>query len=202
VTTGDQVVDKLLSNGGDGRGGMANMLNTVWLILCAMTFGAVIETIGLLQRLVSSALKLVKGTGSLVSTVIGTCIGTNLIAADQYIAIVLPGRMYRAEFKKRRLHPKNLSRVLEDSATITSPMIPWNTCGAFMAATLGVPTLVYLPFCFFNIANPIISVIYGITHFKIEKIDDEDDSDTPEEPQTDTPPVVKKRSSNEEAVLS
>jgi Na+:H+ antiporter, NhaC family len=185
VTTGDQVVDKLLSSGGDGRGGMSNMLNTVWLILCAMTFGAVLETVGLLQRLVSSALKMVNGTGSLIATVIGTCIGTNIIAADQYIAIVLPGRMYRAEFKRRNLHPKNLSRVLEDSATITSPMIPWNTCGAFMAATLGVPTLVYLPFCFFNIANPIISIIYGITHFKIEKLDPALESESAVKPDTD-----------------
>lgn len=170
VSTGDENVDSLLS-----RGGMESMLNpTVWLILCAMVFGAVLETVGLLQRLVSSALTLVKGTGSLVLTVITTCIGVNIIAADQYISIVLPGRMYRAEFKRRHLHPKNLSRVLEDSATITSPLIPWNTCGAFMAGTLGVSTFVYLPFCFFNIVNPIISVIYGITNFKIEKMDDSD----------------------------
>lgn len=169
ASTGDDKVDSLLS-----RGGMESMLNpTVWLILCAMTFGAVLETIGLLQRLVQSALTMVKGTGSLVVTVISTCIGVNVIAGDQYIAIVLPGRMYRAEFKKRRLHPKNLSRVLEDSATITSPLIPWNTCGAFMAGTLGVSTFLYLPFCFFNLVNPLISVVYGITHFKIEKLDEE-----------------------------
>lgn len=169
ASTGDEKVDSLLS-----RGGMESMLNpTVWLILCAMTFGAVLETIGLLQRLVQSALTMVKGTGSLVVTVISTCIGVNIIAGDQYIAIVLPGRMYRAEFKKRRLHPKNLSRVLEDSATITSPLIPWNTCGAFMAGTLGVSTFLYLPFCFFNLVNPLISVVYGITHFKIEKLDEE-----------------------------
>ncbi|MET1254147.1 Na+/H+ antiporter NhaC family protein [Aliikangiella maris] len=164
--TGDASVDELLS-----RGGMESMLNpTVWLILCAMTFGAVLETVGLLQCLVNSALHLVKGTGSLVITVIATCIGINIIAADQYIAIVLPGRMYRAEFKRRKLHPKNLSRVLEDSATITSPLIPWNTCGAFMASTLGVSTFIYLPFCFFNLINPIVSIIYGVTNFKIEKI--------------------------------
>ncbi|TQV85092.1 hypothetical protein FLL46_21070 [Aliikangiella coralliicola] len=174
-TTGDATVDELLS-----RGGMLSMLNpTVWLILCAMTFGAVLEKIGLLQRLVTSALSLVSSTGSLVTTVICTCIGANIIAGDQYIAIVLPGRMYRAEFKRRKLHPKNLSRVLEDSATITSPLIPWNTCGAYMAATLGVSTFAYLPFCFFNLVNPIISVIYGITHFKIEKLaDDQSDDDT------------------------
>lgn len=167
AATGSAAVDELLS-----RGGMESMLNpTVWLILCAMTLGAVLETVGLLQCLVSSALKLVKGTGSLVLTVIATCIGVNIIAGDQYIAIVLPGRMYRAEFKRRNLHPKNLSRVLEDSATITSPLIPWNTCGAFMASTLGVSTFIYLPFCFFNIINPIVSVIYGIINFKIEKLE-------------------------------
>ncbi len=168
ATTGNGVVDELLS-----RGGMKSMLNTIWLILCAMAFGAALETVGLLQRLVTSALVLVKGTGSLVVTVITTCIGINIIAADQYIAIVLPGRMYRAEFKKRQLEAKNLSRTLEDSATITSPLIPWNTCGAFMAGTLGVATFAYLPFCFFNLINPIVSIIYGITHFKITKLSDE-----------------------------
>ncbi|MGX5202510.1 Na+/H+ antiporter NhaC family protein [Aliikangiella sp. IMCC44632] len=165
IETGSEVVNDLLN-----RGGMSSMLNTVWLILCAMTFGAVMETVGLLNRLVSSALKLVRGTGSLVTTVICSCIGINIIAADQYIAIVLPGRMFRAEFKKRKLHPKNLSRVLEDSATITSPLIPWNTCGLYMSSTLGIATLAYLPFCFFNLMNPIVSIIYGITHFKIEKM--------------------------------
>lgn len=171
-TTGDATVDKLLS-----RGGMESMLNpTVWLILCAMTFGAILETIGLLQRLVTGALSMVRSTGSLITTVIATCIGTNIIAGDQYIAIVLPGRMYRAEFKRRQLHPKNLSRVLEDSATITSPLIPWNTCGAYMAATLGVSTFAYLPFCFFNLANPIVSIIYGIMNFKIEKIQENEES--------------------------
>jgi Na+:H+ antiporter, NhaC family len=165
--SGDEDVDNLLS-----RGGMWSMMNTIWLILTALTFGAVLETVGLLQRVVQSILSLVKGTGSLVSAVIGTCITTNIIAGDQYIAIVLPGRMFKAEFKKRGLDPKNLSRTLEDSATMTSPLIPWNTCGVYMFGVLGVPTLVYLPFCFFNIASPIISIIYGITHFKITKLDD------------------------------
>ncbi len=165
--TGDESVDSLLS-----RGGMASMMNTIWLILTALTFGAVLETTGLLKRVVESILSLVKGTGSLVSAVIGTCITTNIIAADQYIAIVLPGRMFRAEFKRRQLAARNLSRTLEDSATMTSPLIPWNTCGVYMAGVLGVPTLVYLPFCFFNIMSPVISIIYGITHFKITRIDE------------------------------
>lgn len=165
--SGDAAVDDLLS-----RGGMGSMLNTIWLILSAMMFGAVLEAIGLLQRLVRSILAMAKSTGALIASVVTTCIGTNIIAADQYIAIVLPGRMFKAEFKRRGLQPKNLSRALEDSATITSPLIPWNTCGAYMAGTLGVPTLVYLPFCFFNLVNPLISIIYGITHFKIDRIDE------------------------------
>jgi NhaC family Na+:H+ antiporter len=164
--TGDAAVDSLLS-----RGGMSSMMNTIWLILTALTFGAVLETTGLLKRVVESILSLVKGTGSLVTAVIGTCITTNIIAADQYIAIVLPGRMFRAEFKRRGLAARNLSRTLEDSATMTSPLIPWNTCGVYMAGVLGVPTLVYLPFCFFNIMSPFISIAYGITHFKITRIE-------------------------------
>jgi len=165
--TGDEAVDNLLS-----RGGMSSMMNTIWLILTALTFGAVLETVGLLKRVVESILGLVKGTGSLISSVIGTCFMTNVIAADQYIAIVLPGRMFRAEFKRRQLDPKNLSRTIEDSATMTSPLIPWNTCGVYMAGVLGVPTLVYLPFCFFNIASPFISIIYGVMNFKIIRLDD------------------------------
>jgi len=164
--SGDAGVDDLLS-----RGGMWSMMNTIWLILSALTFGAVLETVGLLQRIVNSILSLVKGTGSLITAVVTTCIGTNLMAGDQYIAIVLPGKMYRAEFARRGLDAKNLSRSLEDSATMTSVLIPWNTCGAYMAATLGVPTLVYLPFCFFNIASPFISIAYGIANFKIAKIE-------------------------------
>ena len=162
IDTGNQPVNDLLS-----RGGMSSMLNTVWLILCALTFGAVLEHTGLLERLVVAALRMVTSTGSLVATVIGTCIGANIVAADQYIAIVLAGRMYKAVFRRRNLDPVNLSRTLEDSATITSPLIPWNTCGAYMAGTLGVATFAYLPFCFFNLVNPVIAIIYGIYNIKI-----------------------------------
>lgn len=164
--SGNEAVDSLLS-----RGGMWNMMNTIWLILTALAFGAVLEVVGLLQRVVESILGLVRGTGSLVAAVVGTCVTTNIIAADQYIAIVLPGRMFKAEFKRRGLDAKNLSRTLEDSATMTSPLIPWNTCGVYMFGVLGVPTLAYLPFCFFNLASPFVSIIYGITHFKITRIE-------------------------------
>jgi len=164
--SGNEAVDSLLS-----RGGMWSMMNTIWLILTALAFGAVLEIVGLLQRVVQSILGLVRGTGSLIAAVVGTCITTNIIAADQYIAIVLPGRMFKAEFKRRGLDAKNLSRSLEDSATMTSPLIPWNTCGVYMFGVLGVPTLAYLPFCFFNLASPFVSIIYGITNFKITRIE-------------------------------
>ena len=165
-TTGVPEVDDLLS-----RGGMSSMLVTIWLILTAMAFGAVLEHSGMLMRLIRSSLKAAKSTGSLVMTVVLTCIGINVVAADQYIAIVLPGKMFRAEFQRRKIAPKNLSRVIEDSGTLTSPLVPWNTCGAYMAATLGVATFAYLPFVFFNLVNPLISIIYGFTGFTIEKIE-------------------------------
>lgn len=166
IETGNTVFDDLLS-----RGGMKSMLNTVWLIICAMSFGAAMEKTGLLHKLVYSIIGMAKSTGSLIGSVLLTCIGMNVIAADQYIAIVLPGRMYRAEFKRRGLDAKNLSRTLEDAGTITSPLIPWNTCGAFMAATLGVATGAYWIYCFFNLLNPIVSFIYGILNFKITKME-------------------------------
>jgi NhaC family Na+:H+ antiporter len=169
-TTGVAEVDDLLT-----RGGMSSMLVTIWLIITALAFGAVLEHAGMLQRMIDGALKRAKSTGSLITTVVLSCIGINIVAADQYIAIVLPGKMYRAEFARRKLDPKNLSRVIEDSGTLTSPLVPWNTCGAYMAATLGVATLSYLPFVFFNLINPVVSVIYGFTGFTIVKLDEADE---------------------------
>jgi NhaC family Na+:H+ antiporter len=96
----------------------------------------------------------------------------NVIASDQYMAIVVPGRMYKDAFDRKKLHPKNLSRCLEDAATLTSPLIPWNTCGAFMGATLGVAPLLYLPFAFLNLANPMVSLFYGYTGITMHKVDD------------------------------
>jgi NhaC family Na+:H+ antiporter len=154
---------------------MESMLVTIWLILSALSFGAVLEHTGMLKRLIAGAVKRAKTTGSLVTTVVFSCIGINIVAADQYIAIVLPGKMYRAEFAKRNLDPKNLSRVIEDSGTLTSPLVPWNTCGAYMAATLGVGTLAYLPFAFFNLLNPLVSIIYGFTGFTMVKVDESDE---------------------------
>lgn len=160
--TGHESIDSLLS-----RGGMGSMLNTVWLILCAMTFGSVMEQVGLLQRILSAIMSSIESTTGLIITTVFTCIGANVMTADQYIAIVLPGRMYKLEYVKRGLASQNLSRTLEDSATMTSPLIPWNTCGAYMAGTLGVATLAYLPYAFLNILGPILCIAFALTHFRI-----------------------------------
>ena len=164
--TGVAMVDDLLT-----RGGLDYMMNTVALIICALSFGWIMEKTGMLDTLARALLKRVRTTGSLVATTVLSCIGMNIIASDQYMAIVIPGRMYKRAFDERGLHPKNLSRVLEDSGTLTSPLIPWNSCGAFMGATLGVNPLVYLPFAFLNLANPIVSIFYGYTGITMEKVE-------------------------------
>ncbi len=165
-STGESSMEDLLT-----RGGMSSMLNTVWLIICAMIFSAIMEKTGILARLVSSLINLASSTGSLIFTTVCTGIGVNLVSSDQYIAVVIPGRMYQLEFEKRGLAPQNLSRAIEDSATITSPLVPWNTCGVFMAGTLGVATFAYLPFCFFNLISPLMTTLYGFTNFKITPLE-------------------------------
>jgi NhaC family Na+:H+ antiporter len=165
--TGIGMVDELLT-----RGGLQSMMETVALIICALCFGGIMEKTGMLETMAAALLKRVKRTGSLVATTIFTCIGMNAIASDQYIAIVVPGRMYKNAFDARGLHPKNLSRALEDSGTLSSPLIPWNSCGAFMGATLGINPLLYLPFAFLNLANPLVSLFYGYTGITMTKVDD------------------------------
>jgi NhaC family Na+:H+ antiporter len=175
--TGVPLVDDLLT-----RGGLDGMMSTVALIICALSFGGIMEKTGILQTLAEALLKNVRRTGSLIAATIFSCIGMNAIASDQYMSIVIPGRMYRSAYLKRGLHPKNLSRCLEDSATLTSPLIPWNSCGAFMGATLGVSPFVYLPFAFLNLANPIISLIYGYTGLTIQKLTPEEIKTLEEDP--------------------
>jgi NhaC family Na+:H+ antiporter len=155
--SGDASLDKLLS-----RGGMSSMMVTVWLIMVALAFGAIVEKGGFLNRLIDPIIGKAKSTGGLVGVVTGSAVGANLLTSDQYIAIMLPGRMFRPEFARRGLAPVLLSRVLGDSATVTSPLIPWNSCGAYMAATLGIPASSYLIYCFFNLLNPLISVAFSI----------------------------------------
>ncbi|RMA79362.1 Na+/H+ antiporter NhaC [Umboniibacter marinipuniceus] len=151
------------------KGGMSSMLNTVWLIVCAMAFGGAIEKVGILEKLVGGALSMVHSTGSLITTTIVTAFAANVVTSDQYMAIVLPGRMYRLEFERRGLNALNLSRSLEDAGTITSPLIPWNTCGAYMAATLGIATWTYAPWALFNIICPFIGIAYGLLNIKLAK---------------------------------
>ena len=162
ATTPDAELNDLLS-----RGGMAGIRNNVWLVISAMMFGAIMEHAGFLQRLIRGAMSLVHSTGSLILTTVITCISVNVVAADQFISIVLPGRIYQVEYKKRNLAPQNLSRVLEDAGTVTSPLVPWNTCGAFISSVLGITAFTYAPYCFFNILCPVISVVYGFLNFRI-----------------------------------
>jgi NhaC family Na+:H+ antiporter len=158
LRSGSETVDQLLS-----RGGLSSMFSTVALILCALSFGGVMERSGMLEAIARSILKLARGVGGLVTATLATCIGMNAIAADQYLAIVIPGRMYRDAYAAAGLAPKNLSRALEDAGTLTSPLFPWNTCGAFMIATLGLAPWTYVPYCVLNLVNPLVSAFYGWT---------------------------------------
>lgn len=164
AATGVGDVDRLVS-----RGGMDSMLFTLWLIFGAVTFGTLLEQFGLIGRLVDPMVASARSTGRLFLTVFACGFGLNIVAGDQYIALVLPSRIFRAEFAKRGLAPTNLSRLAADSGTVTSPLVPWNSCGAFMGATLGVSTLLYVPYAIFCYASPALSLFYGITGFRIEK---------------------------------
>ena len=165
VTTGNSDLDSLLSGGG-----MSSMLTTVWLIVCAMTFGAVMEKVGLLRRVVELLLSFARSTSSLIVTTILTAFGCNLLTADQYIAIVMPGRMFKDEYERRGLAPENLSRALEDGGTVTSALVPWNTCGAYMQSVLMVNPLDYAIYCVFNWASPLFGMIFALIGFKIKTL--------------------------------
>lgn len=165
ITTNNNQINDLLTSGG-----MYGMLNTIWLIICAMIFGGILESTGLLRRIAEPIINYAKSTGNLVATTTGTCIFFNITASDQYISIVVPGRMFADSYKEKGLAPENLSRTLEDSGTVTSVLIPWNTCGATQSAVLGVATLSYLPYCFFNLISPIMTIIYAYLGIKIKKL--------------------------------
>jgi len=140
------------------RGGMDSMLNTIWLIITALAFGGVVEKVGVLDRLITPIIERAKSNGALVASLVSSIIATNIITADQYIAIVLPGRMFKSAFARRGLAPAVLSRSVAGSATPTSSLIPWNSCGAYMAATLGVATWSYAPWAFFSYVSPVLTV--------------------------------------------
>lgn len=165
IPTQDEMVSKLLSTRG-----MSGMLNTVWLILCSMVFGGIMEKSGMLQRITQSIIAFAHSTGSLIASTAATCLFFNLTASDQYLSIVVPGRMYAATFRKRGLAPENLSRTLEDSGTVTSVLIPWNTCGATQSTILQVPPQVFVPYVFFSIISPLMTILFGYLNLKIRRI--------------------------------
>ncbi len=165
VVTENELVNELLTSGG-----MAGMLNTIWLIICAMIFGGIMEKCGMLKRITQSIIRLANSTGSLITTTAGTCVFFNLTASDQYLAIVVPGRMFAEEYRERGLHPKVLSRTLEDSGTVTSALIPWNTCGAYHSGVLGIATGDYFMYCFFNLISPVMTILFGYLGIKIAKL--------------------------------
>ena len=165
ITTDNEMINNLLSTSG-----MAGMLNTIWLIICAMVFSGAMEAAGLLRRVAEPIIQYAESTGSLIATTVGTCVFFNITASDQYLSIVVPGRMFSDTYKEKGLAPENLSRTLEDSGTVTSVLVPWNTCGATQSAVLGVATFAYLPFCFFNIISPLMTIAYGYFGIKIKKL--------------------------------
>lgn len=165
LSTSKAMVNQLLSTSG-----MRGMLDTIWLILSAMVFGGVMEAGGLLTRITKPIMKVAKSTGALVAATAGTCIFFNTTASDQYISIVVPGRMFRKAYEEKNLKPEVLSRTLEDSGTMTSVLIPWNTCGATQSRILGVATFDYLPYAFFNIISPLMSILFAFLNIKIRKI--------------------------------
>lgn len=165
IETGVGEIDALVS-----RGGMASMLSTIWLIIGAVTFGALLDELGLLRRLIDPLIAAARSTARLFAAVVASAFGLNLFAGDQYIALVLPIRVYRSTFDDRGLDPRNLSRLAADSGTVTSALVPWNSCGAFMAAVLGVATLDYLPFAIFNYTSPLINLLLGITGVAIARV--------------------------------
>ena len=178
ITTPNEMVNGLLTSTG-----MHGMLNTIWLVLSAMVFGGAMESAGLLVKITSSVIQYARSTGSLVATTIATSIFFNITASDQYIAIVVPGRMFASTYRQRGLKPEVLSRTLEDGGTLTSVLVPWNTGGATQSRVLGVPTLSYVPYCFFNLLSPLTSILFAFINYKIHRFSD----DEPAQPQTDLP---------------
>ena len=164
ISSNNMLINDLLSTSG-----MKGMMHTIWLVVCAMSFGGAMEAGGLLNRISSPIIKYANSTGSLIATTSSTCIFFNLTTSDQYLSIVVPGRMFTESFKEKGLASENLSRTIEDSGTVTSVLIPWNTCGAAQSAVLGVATIAYLPFCFFNLISPLMTIMYGYLNLKIKK---------------------------------
>ena len=172
--TGNEMIDYLLNNGG-----IENMMPTVSLVMLAMSLGGILELTGSLETIVQRLLRFARSTGSLIATTAASSVTANIIACDQYLSILLPGRMYVQAYKDKGLELKNLSRTVEDAGTMTSPLVPWNTCGAFMATTLGVATIDYAPYVFLAFLSPIVAIIYGYTGFRIARVPLSERTDEP-----------------------
>lgn len=165
IPTSDPVLAELFKSGG-----MYGMMSTVWLILCAMAFGGVLDAIGALKVITGFMLKIFHTVFGLFASTVASCLVLNLTASDQYLAIVLPGSMYKKAFKNKGLAPENLSRTLEDSGTVTSALIPWNTCGAYHSSVLGVSVGAYLPYAIFNLISPFMTLLFAALKIKIKTI--------------------------------
>ena len=164
VETGYEALNDLVSTGG-----MAGMLNTIWLILCAMCYGAVMVASGMIESITRVIIRFVRTRFSLVSSTVGTGVFLNLTTGDQFISIVLTADVFRDVYNKEGYEPRLLSRTTEDAATVTSVLVPWNTCGMTQATVLGVPTLTYLPYCFFNILSPLTTMAVAALGWKIKR---------------------------------
>ena len=165
--TGNALADKLLK-----AKGMEGMMNTIWLIICAMVFGAVLQATGVLKSITDNFIKRVNSVLGLIGSTVGTCLAFNVLASDQYIAIVVPGKMFADSYEEQNLAPENLSRTLEDAGTVTSVLIPWNTCGVAQSGILGVATLAYAPYCIFNWISPVMSLVVAGLGYKLKRLND------------------------------
>jgi len=165
IVTDNEKLNKLFSSGG-----MKGMLWTIYLILCAMVFGGIMDAIGALARITNSLLKIATSVFGLFASTVISCVGLNAIASDQYLAIVIPGKMFKKAFHDKGLAPENLSRSLEDSGTVTSVLIPWNTCGAYQSGVLGVGVSEYFIYAIFNWLSPFMTLIFAAFSIKIKEL--------------------------------
>lgn len=164
IQTGSQTLNDLVSTGG-----MAGMLNTIWLIICAMCFGAAMVASGMIHSITSVVIKWIRSRFSLVSSTVATGLLMNIATGDQFISIVLSADVFREVYQQQGYEPRLLSRTTEDAVTVTSVLVPWNTCGMTQATVLGVPTLVYLPYCFFNLLSPLMTLLVAAIGWKIKR---------------------------------
>jgi NhaC family Na+:H+ antiporter len=162
IETGNAVLNELVHTSG-----MSGMMPTIWLIICAQTFGGALTATGQLQDLMRLVLRFAKGAASLVASTVGTAIFCNIATADQYLSIMLSSSMFKDTFQKLGYEPRLLSRSCEDGATVTSVLVPWNTCGLTQSTVLGVATLTYLPYCFFNYLSPLMSIFIASIGWRI-----------------------------------